>query len=90
MEALGLVPKGGAQACIAQEAQVFQVAKGGGLQEMLGLLKKHPLLWKTTDADGCQPLHVAAEAGRLEMVQLIAQAGGHKPKSRLGGMFMGF
>ena len=55
VEALGLVPKGGAQACIAQEAQVFQVAKGGGLQEMLGLLKKHPLLWKTTDADGCQP-----------------------------------
>ena len=50
VEALGLVPKGGAQACIAQEAQVFQVAKGGGLQEMLGLLKKHPLLWKTTDA----------------------------------------
>ena len=32
VEALGLVPKGGAQACIAQEAQVFQVAKAGGLQ----------------------------------------------------------
>ena len=51
------------------------------MESSVSLLKKHPLLWKTTDADGCQPLHVAAEAGRLEMAQLLAQAGA-QPRTR--------
>lgn len=75
MEDIGMIPRGRSSANITHDVQVFQVVRGGRLEEMLALLKKHPLVWKTTDSDGCQPLHVAAEAGKLEMAQLLAQAG---------------
>ena len=57
MEDIGMIPRGRSSANITHDVQVFQVVRGGRLEEMLALLKKHPLVWKTTDSDGCQPLH---------------------------------
>ena len=57
MEDLGMIPRGRSSACITHDEYVFEVVRGGRLEVMLSLLKKHPLVWKTTDSDGCQPLH---------------------------------
>ena len=57
MEDIGMIPRGRSSANITHDVQVFQVVRGGRLEEMLALLKKHPLVWKTTDSDGCQLLH---------------------------------
>ena len=61
--------------------RVFAVAKEGTVAELLELLGAaaedgHTALAQCRDAGGCLPLHVASEAGRLEMVQALVWTGG--------------
>ncbi|KAL1511715.1 hypothetical protein AB1Y20_005003 [Prymnesium parvum] len=75
-EAAGIMPPGEVKANIVQKEKVFEVARNGNLIEMYGLLRKSPHLWKLKADDGTTPLHAAASTGKMDMAQLLAQAGG--------------
>jgi len=70
---LGIVPVG-AQSSV-QTDRVFEVARNGNLVEMYSLLRKMPHLWAFKDSEGTTPLHAAASTGKMDMAQLLAQAG---------------
>ena len=88
MEDIGMIPRGRSSANITHDVQVFQVVRGGRLEEMLALLKKHPLVWKTTDSDGCQPLHGDLNGDPTKRLLLLTvsplRSGGGGRKTRDG------
>lgn len=51
--------------------RAFALAASGDCQGMLELLELHPELWKLRDVELRQPLHIAAQAGHLPMLQVL-------------------
>lgn len=54
---------------------VFELCKSGDIEGCKRLLKEHPERLMLRNGLGATPLHVASEAGQLEMVRMLLSAG---------------
>jgi len=51
--------------------EAFEAAQSGDGNALTRLLATHPGLWKMRDVEFRQPIHIAAHAGNLSMMQLL-------------------
>ena len=59
----------------AAALSLFEIARSGDVTQMFALLRRHPTIWQSKDAEGCTALHAAAAAGGMDMGQLLVHAG---------------